>query len=93
MDGLTEGRIVHYVLNDGRSKGEHRPAIIVSVWDQRSGSVNMTVFTDYVNDYPQYENENPDDPKPEGRRGTIWATSVLYSEDKELGTWHWIEAA
>lgn len=46
MDGLTEGRIVHFVLPNG----EHRPAIIVRVWSKETGCVNLQVFTDSTND-------------------------------------------
>lgn len=82
MEGLTEGRIVHYVLPDGRSAGEHRPALVVKVWNQ-DGTANLHVFTDFTNDYSA----------PEGETGTLWATSVPYSEGKEPRTWHWIERA
>lgn len=82
--GLTAGRMVHYVLPDGRSQGEHRPAIVVRVWDIPSypaGTINLQVFTDGSNDGKDYA------------AGTVWKTSVHYSEDKEPGTWHWIEKA
>ena len=91
MDGLTEGRIVHYVLPDGRSKGEHRPAIVVKVWrvgeasyPPENGVSNLQVFTDFSNDY---DGDHP------GHTGQFWATSVEYNAEKELGTWHWIEPA
>lgn len=94
MDGLTEGCIVHYVLPDGICKGEHRPAIIVKVWSD-TGTVNLTVFTDHQNDYKLHnldvheksENTNLDN----GEHGIMWATSVVYDETKQEGTWHWIE--
>jgi hypothetical protein len=47
MEGLTEGRIVHYVMSDGRD----RPAIVVSVMDKTSGLVEVQVFLS-KNDYP-----------------------------------------
>lgn len=84
MEGLTEGRIVHYVLPDGRSAGAHRPAIVVMVcpkeWGYPPGAAQLQVFVDGTNDYQNYS-------------GSIWATSVQYSEGKEPGTWHWIERA
>lgn len=46
MDGLTEGRMVHFVMPDG----EHRPAIVVKVWSKESGVSNLTVFSDWMND-------------------------------------------
>ena len=86
MEGLTEGRIVHYVLPDGPNRGQHRPAIVVRVW--RSGYapdlVQLQVFTDGTNDgYAE---------------SVIWRTSVHYGSESrvggpEPGTWHWIERA
>jgi hypothetical protein len=86
IPGLIEGRIVHYVLQSGRNTGEHRPAIIVKVWNANRayGMVNMQVFTDGTNDYLHTDPWSS---------GIAWATSVHYSETKEPGTWHWIEKA
>jgi hypothetical protein len=86
MDGLTEGRIVHYVLLGGDMAGEHRPAIVVKVWRDiaqymQEGRINLQVFTDFSNDGKDYES------------GRYWATSVPYSEEPKPGTWHWIEKA
>lgn len=81
IPGLTEGRIVHYVLEDGSHAGDHRPAIVVRVWDHEKGTINLQVFTDGSNDGEQYKS------------GIAWKTSRLYSEGKEPGTWHWIEKA
>lgn len=72
------GRIVHCVLPDG----QHRPAIIVRVWDQYRGldgvpMVNLQVFTDQTNDGFQ--------------GGTEWRTSVHFDASDEPGTWHWPE--
>lgn len=80
--GLTEGRIVHYVLPDGRNIGEHRPAIIVKVWDPWQGTSQLQVFMDGNG------SESND-----GTPNVVWATSIVYSEAKEYGTWHWIEKA
>jgi hypothetical protein len=88
MEGLIEGRIVHFVLPDGSSKGEHRPAIIVKNWNIPSAPnmVNLLVFTDCLNDV------DPRDPQTASYgSGVVWITSVHYSEDKEPRTWHWIE--
>lgn len=86
MDGLTEGRNVHFVMPDG----EHRAAMVVKVWriyrpdgtsiPPTNGCSNLTVFPDWAND-------------PGGAAGIMWRTSVLYSENKEPNTWHWIEKA
>lgn len=48
MDGLIEGRTVHFVMPDGK----HTPAIIVKVWNQESGMSNLQVFTDGSNALP-----------------------------------------
>lgn len=81
MEGLTEGRIVHYVLPDGPHQGEHRPAIVVKVWSKDVGTSNLQVFVDGENDgYPAGTN-------------VVWKTSITYSENPVSGTWHWIEKA
>lgn len=78
MDGLTEGRIVHFVLENG----QHRPAIIVKVWNKESGYISLQVFTDGGNDGVQYAS------------GIYWATSINPDEvEKKPRTWHWIEKA
>jgi hypothetical protein len=83
MDGLIEGRIIHYVMPDGRA---HRAAMIVQVFPQPqsdSPMCNITVFPDMLNDH---------------RYGPEWANtvgvgkgSIHYSETKEANTWHWPE--
>ncbi len=90
MDGLIEGRIVHYVLPDGYSKGQHRPAIIVRVFEslRESGTVNLLVFTDCNNDV-----DSRDPQTASYGSGVVWATSVHYDENKEARTWHWPERA
>lgn len=86
MDGVTEGRIVHYVIREG----EHRPAIIVNAWAnnseyQKDGRVNLTVFTDWSNDMKTSTGIPL-------QSGDMWATSVPNDEKtKAPGTWHWIE--
>jgi hypothetical protein len=42
VHGLTIGRIVHFVS----SSGESHAAIVTKVWDQETGSSNLTVFVD-----------------------------------------------
>jgi len=76
------GRMVHFVLpNDGRCRypGEHRPAVIVKIWS--GGHVNLQVFIDGSNDYP-------DERVAEGLH---WETSVPFSNEHGLRTWHWPE--
>lgn len=83
MEGVTEGRIVHYVL----SNGDHRAAIIARVFagGEMTGVVNLYVFLDGENDkhVPHGAEYAP---------GIVWATSAHYDEagDKEH-TWHWPE--
>jgi hypothetical protein len=96
MEGLVEGRIVHFVMPDG----EHRPAIVTKVWDRenQSGCSNLNVFTDYTNDWGWNDAEQKAltdaGIKPEEvKHGHFWATSRMYSADPLPGTWHWIEKA
>jgi hypothetical protein len=84
VEGLTAGRIVHYVLSVGPNAGEHVPAIVVRAWPGNGGRANLQVFYDGTNDYP--------DAASDGAH-IIWAPSTPYSEEPEPGTWHWIERA
>ncbi len=78
-DGLAfdVGSMVRYVLPDGRSAGEVRPAVVVRIWDEPKtvGTSNLNVFTDGDNDYP-------------GTDGLLWATSITYDKSGAPGTWH-----
>jgi hypothetical protein len=80
MKGLTEGRIVHYVLPSGPNTGAHRAAIVVRDWKQANGLVNLQVFYDGANDNPHHDR-------------SPWLGSALYDEKGALGTWHWVEPA
>ena len=86
MQGLTPGRVVHYVLrpdHDGTNplmEGQHRPAIVVRTSAIERSYVNLQVFIDGLND-------NATNPHP------VWRQAVRYSEKHEPGTWHWIERA
>lgn len=88
MEGLIEGRIVHYVL----SNGQHRPAIVVRDWSNpdlpgSDGMVNLIVFADGTNDMGAVGGTYT-------AQGIFWATSAHYSPDgTEHHTWHWIERA
>lgn len=81
MEGLTPGRIVHYVMENG----EHRPAIVVRVWDgvyAEPGVVNLQVFHDQANDGYGLN------------VGPLWATSVHHDPAGATPrSWHWIERA
>ena len=79
------GRVVHFVLPDSsRYAGEHRPAVIVKVWDadpKPNSMVQLQVFTDGSNDGELYKS------------GLFWATSVHYADPSENKgySWHWPE--
>lgn len=94
MEGLTEGRIVHYVLPNG----SHRPAIVVNNWATQitppcEGYVNLQVITDCGNDLYGLPETVSQEMRDEIRSGMLWVTSACYSDGKEPGTWHWIEKA
>lgn len=46
MQGLVEGRIVHYVVYVKQGKPVKRPAIVVNVLDKKKGICNLQVFLD-----------------------------------------------
>ena len=88
LDGLTEGRIVHYILEGGPSKGQHRPAVVVNVWRDNDGRptglVQLQVFTD-SNPEGQYNDNMP---------SVTWRTSIRHDElSQQEGAWHWPEPA
>jgi hypothetical protein len=86
MEGLTIGRIVHYVMESGLSQGAHRPAIVVRDWNKENGLVQLQVFTDSMSDrYVADDYEFGNSPN------VLHRASVRYSENKEEGTWHWPE--
>jgi len=79
MKGLIEGMMVHYILNSG----EHRPAMVVKVWDdlpQGNGCCNLLVFMDA-------DARVGNDPVGPVMR----VTSIIYDETRHRGTWHWPE--
>jgi len=81
IEGLTEGRIVHFVTESGK----HRPAIVVQVWSKDTGCSNLQVFLDGTNDRAdKFSLEQMN-------QGTSWKTSVTYSEEPKPNTWHYPE--
>lgn len=83
---ITVGRFVHYTTITGQC----RPYLVTRVWSTEKGLVNGTVFIDGTNDYADIPNwESP--LTRENVVLSIWKTSVVYSENKEMGTWHWPE--
>lgn len=86
---ISIGRTVHYVLPDGRSAGQHRPAIVLRVWGEATAwpqTVQLAVFVDGTNDYDTIFGMSSH------HVPVIWKTSVSYDADRKLGTWHWPEA-
>lgn len=77
MDGLTEGRMVHYVAGNGA----HLAAVVTRLWGA-NGTVNLNVQLPGDGDNGAY------DSAPVERR-----TSVVFSADPKPNTWHWIEKA
>lgn len=74
MEGLTEGRIVHYNAGCGHCQA----AIIVKVWQGDIGCVNLYVFPDGSNDREVGATE---------RDMVRWETSRVHGE--EVSRWHW----
>lgn len=70
------GRTVHFVMPNG----DHRPAIIVRVWDHTA--VQLQVFVDGSNDAGLVH-------ATELGQLTVWRTSVHQDADElKPGTWH-----
>lgn len=78
MEGLTEGRIVHYVA---RKNADHAPALIVRVVDRDPVRVNLCVFASSTTQASRW-----------GAPVQI-ENDVPYSDAKEPFSWHWIERA
>jgi hypothetical protein len=80
MEGLTEGRIVSFVVDSET----HRAAIVVRDWKTPDGIVNLQVFWDGQNDtHLTFDHGDGDDPTR--------VSLVPYGEDTTVaGTWHWI---
>ncbi len=75
------GRIVHFVLAEGERRGEHRAAIITSVWSL--SAINLQVFRDQADDTPGYASVEA--------MPTLRCLLVRHDENKAPGTWHWPE--
>lgn len=78
MEGLTPGRIVHYV----DQFGAHLAATVSRVWDDQAGRVNLHVFDPDGSTLPGAEFP------PVYVKGR-----VSHSPSARPGTWHWIERA
>lgn len=95
MEGLIEGRIVHYVMPNGK----HNPAVLVRIWND-NGLSNLQVITDGSNDLPwpdtaeeKQKYSNCGISLDDIHHGHIWKTSISFSDKMEPNTWHWIERA
>ena len=77
MEGLIEGRIVHYVACNQR----HLAAIVVGVNDSAAGDIDIALFTNL-------NNVNGDK-----NFGLQFHQNVKPSDGKEPGTWHFVERA
>lgn len=104
MEGLVEGRVVHFVLGDHASTDgtrDCRAAVIVNAWNGilDDGMVNLKVLLDGNNDYGLVASKdllkkctiNKTVTEGNSILDYLWLTSVKYSENKEVGTWHWSE--
>lgn len=91
----TIGRLVHYVLEHGPAKGEHRPALIVAGPWGEDGTANLQVFldTDELGRHNDAPSTWPEEYRPDGLAGLqlFWATSRQFDAEKAPGTWHWPE--
>jgi|SRR5882672_9066797 len=94
IQGLTEGRIVHFVTNGGTI----RPAIIVNAWGGKEQYTNLLVFPDGTNDITVFEDLNlrcnvPPYPVYDG--SLIWKASIYFKPEQdgnglwEKNSWHW----
>lgn len=100
--GMTEGRVVHFVLPDVQDRmkpGEHRAANVVRVWrngTEPTGCVNLQVLLDGTNDLGAMVMQlgSTGAASQACERGTYWATSVTYDPTGSRPyTWHWPERA
>lgn len=94
---LSNGRIVHYVLKEGRSAGQSRAAMVVNAWDGDSPHVNLHVYLDGHNDQgSEFEKKGVaaqvEHPSHNAEILLGHAYSSPYdSEGKMPGSWHWPE--
>ncbi len=97
MEGLTPGRLVHYVYRDDEAgvhsycAGESRAAIIVRLFEHKGGDqgvANLLVLPDGSNDLLLLTEGTQ-----HGYEPILWRTSVRHDPDQTPGTWHWIPKA
>jgi hypothetical protein len=73
MDGLTEGRIVHYVSYNGK----HQAAIVTGTYTTGAPIADLAVFW------------NIEDTASVRTGGLSFHFRVQHSPTAEPGTWHW----
>lgn len=95
FNGLTEGRIVAYVMSRLDTvfcaEGTIRPGIVVNAWrhlGMNDGYASLTVFLDWENDGVTRKHEHQGVTE-EASFPFLSASSVTYSEGLEPRTWHW----
>jgi hypothetical protein len=97
---LSPGRIVHYVVNRGRSEGSCRPAIVVNTFAKpgqkstygQGDMANMVVFADGSNDgkFSSRSTFKAGVETVEEGLLTVWQTSVHAQHAARVpGMWHW----
>jgi hypothetical protein len=79
-DGLTMGKLVHYTLDNGPHRGQHRAAFVTVIKDQQAGLCNLMALVDEIND---------------GFTAPfIWRTGIRPDPaGQTAGTWHYAEKA
>jgi hypothetical protein len=84
MEGLTPGRVVHFVLGpkDEESGKRHRAAIITNVKDADAGVLDMNV-----------QLSKSDIEAVVGANTVLAVEDIKHSADPQEGTWHWVEKA
>lgn len=99
MEGLIEGRIVHYVLNENDVKGivKNRSSINLSNHGNsvmKGEHFPATIVRVFHNEFGSNEHGVNLQVFLDGN-DSLWVTSVRFAEpaDIKLGTWHWIERA
>jgi len=105
MEGLTVGRIVHYVLSEKDVNNIHASRVTRIPEDTPKGIQINRGNTINLGDHDHvpmiivrvFQREfGPNEPGVNGQlfldgNDQFWVTSVRYDEDKSPGTWHWLE--
>lgn len=105
MKGLTEGRIVHYVLSALDAGEINRRRVHGFITDQWPAGAQAHVGNPVsAGEHCPMMVVKVWDFRPEGNgccngqvildgSDSLWVTSRLFDQDAMPGTWHWIEAA